>query len=127
MNEISFRAPQSNSQTLQAPVAPQSPAMTEESAHRLIADLRRDLQQQIDWQGQRQVAPHRGPSGAEAGMVLGSLAVGAIVTSVLIVNSTTVAQGLFGTQAVSRADILPFVVVVWLALLAINLVWARRR
>lgn len=127
MNEISFRAPQSNSQTLQAPMTPQSPALTEESAHRLIADLRRDLQQQIDWQGQRQVVPHRGPSAAEAGMVLGSLAVGAMVTSVLIVNSTTVAQGLFGTQAVSHRDILPFVVVVWLALLAINLVWARRR
>ena len=127
MNEIAYRAPQSNSQTLQAPVAPQPPALTEESVHRLIADVRRDLQQQIDWQGQRQVVPHRGPSGGELGLVLGSLAVGAIVTSVLIVNSTTVSQGLFGTQDVSQRDILPFVVVVWLALLAINFVWARRR
>lgn len=91
-----------------------------------LAEVRRELQQQIDWQSQ-QLAPRRGPSASEVSLVLGSLATGAAVTCVLVANATTVVSGLFGSQSATRQDILPFVVVIWLALLAINLVWARRR
>jgi len=91
-----------------------------------LAEVRRELQQQIDWQAQ-QLAPRRGPSASEVSLVLGSLATGAAVTCVLVANATTVISGLFGSQSASHQDILPFVAVIWLALLAINMVWARRR
>lgn len=91
-----------------------------------LAEVRRELQQQIDWQSQ-QLATRRGPSASEVSLVLGSLATGAAVTCVLVANATTVVSGLFGSQSASHQDILPFVAVIWLALLAINMVWARRR
>jgi hypothetical protein len=101
--------------------------LTEDAAQRLLAEMRRDMTQQIDWQVQQALVARRGPSLGEAGLAIGSLAAGAAVTGVLIANSTTLVQGLWGTQSVSHLNILPYVALVWLAVLAVNVIWARRR
>jgi hypothetical protein len=100
-------------------------ALTEESAIELMTEMRRDMLQEINWQLQRGV-PRRGPTGTETALALGSLATGAIITVVLIANSTTVVSGILDTQSASHANVLPFVVVVWLAVLTVNAIWARR-
>lgn len=101
--------------------------LTEESAIELMTEMRRDMLREVDWQLQRVSSAGRGPTSAEAILALGSLATGAVLTSVLVTHSTTVMQGLLGTQTISHWDVLPFVVIVWLAVLVVNVIWARRR
>jgi hypothetical protein len=131
MNEIAYRpsAPL-GAMGLEArePVAPPAAALPEEdSAARLLAELRRDLDRQVEWRVREELAARRAPSTSEAVMMLGSLAFGTITTAVLVTSATTVVSGLFGSQSVSRLDTLPLIVMIWVALIAINLVWARRR
>lgn len=112
-------------ESLAAPSA--SVASGDDLAQRLLGEMRRDMSQQIDWHVQQQLAVRRGPSLGEATLALGSLAVGALVTGILANDATTVTSGLFGQQNTSHLNTLPFIVIVWAALIAINLVWARRR
>jgi hypothetical protein len=106
---------------------PAEPPLADETAQRLLAELNRDLHQQIEWQIQQQLAVRRGPALGEAILAVGSMAAGSVVTAILVANSTTLVQGLWGTQTASHLNILPYVLVVWAAVIAINLVWARRR
>jgi hypothetical protein len=130
VNEIAYRPPAMQADYgLGQPVAASPPAVpvAEDTVQRIVAEVSRDLQQQIEWQVQRQIATRRGPSLTEAVMILGSLATGTIITGLLVANATTVVSGIFGTQTATHLNTLPLIVVVWLALIGINLVWARRR
>jgi hypothetical protein len=101
--------------------------LSDEASQRLLAEVRRDMTQQIDWQVQQHLAARRGPSVGEAVLALGSLGAGAGVTAVLVSHATVLSWGLWGTQSVSHMDILPYVALVWLAVIVVNLIWARRR
>lgn len=131
MNEIAYRpsAPLgAMGLETREPATPSIDALPEgETAGRLLAELRRDLDRQVEWRVREEIAVRRAPSTAEAVMMLGSLAFGAITTAILVTSATTVVSGLFGSQSVSRLDIFPLIVLIWLAMIAINLVWARRR
>jgi hypothetical protein len=131
MNEIAYRESTANAvrgaQGQDTVPAPGGAALTEDVAQRLLAELRRDMNQQIDWQVQQQLTTRRGPSLGEATLALGSLCIGAVVTGILVANATTVTSGLLGTQTATHQNTLPFVVVVWVALFLVNVAWARRR
>ena len=101
-------------------------AMTEETAIDLMTQIRRDLLREIEWKMEYAV-PRRGPTAAEAVLALGSLLTGSIVTAVVLANSTTVMTGFLGIQRSDHWNALPFVLIIWMSVLAVNLVWARRR
>jgi hypothetical protein len=115
------------------PLRPEAPDLSsgflvsEEWSQRALADLRREVGQMVEWQVQQHLPVRNGPTPAEAALALGSLAAGAVVTAVLVMNATTVSTGFLGTQNITHYNTLPLVVAVWLALLVINVVWARRR
>jgi hypothetical protein len=131
VNEIAYRQPVSGAaHGLEEAVAPRQDneaLLGEEAVRRITAELRHEINQQIEWQMQQQRAVRGGPSPTEMGLVLGSLATGAVVTAVLVANTTIVVSGLFGAQNVTHLDTFPLIVIVWLALVAINWIWARRR
>jgi hypothetical protein len=99
----------------------------EEWSQRALADMRREVGQMVEWQVQQHLPVRSGPTPMETVLALGSVVAGAAVTAVLVMNATTVNTGFLGTQTISHYNTLPLVVVVWLALLVINVVWARRR
>jgi hypothetical protein len=101
--------------------------LADEAVQRIVAEVRRDMQQQVEWEVQRRLAVHRPPAPTEAVLVLGSLAAGAVVTGVVVANATTVVSGFLGTQTATHLDTLPMVILIWLAVIGVNLIWARRR
>lgn len=101
-------------------------AMTEETAIDLMTQMRRDLLREVEWKLEYGL-PRRGPTGAEAALAIGSLLTGSLVTAVVVGSSTTVMTGFLGMQSSSHWNALPFVLIIWLSVLAVNLVWARRR
>ena len=101
-------------------------AMTEESAIDLMTQIRRDLLREIEWK-MEYAGPQRGPTATEAALALGSLLTGSVVTAIVIANSTTVMTGFLGMQSSDHWNALPIVLIIWVSVLAVNLVWARRR
>jgi hypothetical protein len=129
VNEIAYRSPVPHGEpALEQPGSPHAIAEppADEAAQRIVAEVRREMQQQVEWEVQRRLAMHRPPSPTEAVLVLGSLATGAVVTAVLVTNATTVVTSFFGAQTATHLNTLPLVIVVWLAVIGINLIWARR-
>jgi hypothetical protein len=130
VNEIAYRSPAPRGdQVLGQPGSPPVLAepLADEAVQRAVAEVRRDMQQQVEWEVQRRLAVPRPPSPTEAVLVLGSLVTGAVVTGVVVANATTVVSGFLGTQTATHLNTLPMVILVWLAVIGINLIWARRR
>ena len=125
MNEVAYRSQGANEVGgLRATGASQQP---EEWTQRALAEMRRDMSLQLDAQLQQRLASRRGPSFGEATLAIGSLAVGAAITAILVNGSTTISSGMWGASNVSHVNTLPLVIVIWTALLLINIAWSRRR
>lgn len=131
MNDIAYRQPSlQTDRTLEQPIPAQTAGavpINEDTIQRIAAEVRRELRQDVEWEVQRRLAARHVPAPTEAVLMLGSLVAGVAVTAILVANATTITSGFLGTQSASHLNTLPLVVVIWLALFAINLIWARRR